>query len=246
VAFSEYMSFKDNGSKESDELIEQNQDTEAAAVIEITEVAEVAEVAEVTEVTEAAIVTKVNQFNESAAVIEGTKVIDAARVTLSLAKALTEPVKDNKSSDVTEATGPIDEIVLTNGVAENLITISVLEETEMIDGTSVTDMLTEIKADLNVNDDENNSKAIEVLKELNMIDTELQFLNELIKSANVNRFGVTESLRYIIEGHSGGKWYVGIAEEDYCLTKSWLLAYKSYHVKYLGYVWKFDMIRLTV
>ena len=36
-------------------------------------------------------------------------------------------------SDVTEATGPIDEIVLTNGVAEKLT--KVLEETKMIDGT---------------------------------------------------------------------------------------------------------------
>ena len=59
-------------------------------------------------------------------------------------------------------------------------------------------------------------------------------------------YELTVLIYIAIEGHSGGKWYVGIAEEDYCLTKSWLLAYKSYHVKYLGYVWKFDMIRLTV
>ena len=68
----------------------------------------------------------------------------------------------------------------------------------MIDGKNVTDMLNEIKADLNVNDE--NLEVIEVLKELNITDTELKFLNDLIKSTNVNRFGVTESLRYIIEG----------------------------------------------
>ena len=187
VTFSEYMNFKDNGIKKSDEFIEQNQVTEVAAVTEI---------AEVTEVTEATIVPKINQSNESVAVIEGTKVINAARVTLHLAKALTEPVKNNESSDVTEATGPKDEIVLTNGVAEKLTKVQ--EETEMIDGTSVTDILNDIKADLNVNDD--NLVVIEVLKELNITDTEVKFLNDLIKSTNVNRFGVTESLRYIIEG----------------------------------------------
>ena len=68
----------------------------------------------------------------------------------------------------------------------------------MIDGKNVTDMLNEIKADLNVNDE--NLEVIEVLKELNITDTEMKFLNDLIKRTAVNRFGVTESLRYIIEG----------------------------------------------
>ena len=125
VAFLEYMNFKDNVSKKSDEFNEQNQVTEVPAIIEVTEVAEVTEV---TKVTEAAIVTKINESNESEAVIEGTKVIHAARVTLNLAKALTEPVKDNESSDVTEATGPIDEIVLTNGVTKKLTKGQIISE----------------------------------------------------------------------------------------------------------------------
>ena len=87
------------------------------------------------------------------------------------------------------------------------------------------------------------ANLIEITKEKNLTNLEKEFINKLIERSNADQFGITESLRQILQGQYGGTWYVSVAKVGYFLKKSWLLAYKSYHIEYLGYEWKFDMIR---
>ena len=78
-----------------------------------------------------------------------------------------------------------------------------------------------------------------------MTDSNKRFVRNLIMGTElVTQYGLAESLKLRVQGEFEGIWYVSVTQENSYLTISWMVPYKTYHVKHLGYVWKFDMIRL--